>query len=250
MLKTVHIFVKTVKHFFFQNSLMNRKEQHLFEIEIFCNINTFNLSWLTKSIHFFNSCDGSVEHYACNRVDFTSEHYHCLSLFCTSCNSSSRGVNEHCDCKHTSTESPSGDQHCWLKGRHSGPASPATHSHQHFTLIKAVLIRAPEVINRGPFSGGTGRRGGDRRSLCRSRARSLWFARTEITPTTLLSRTGRKMAFKHYNYHTLLKFSNCPVELNGERKNTIPSADTVLHLKVFSGQLDAQTGLLSRSDIV
>ncbi len=62
MLKTVvlhNIFVETVMYFIFLDSQMNR--QHLFEIEIFCNIinvftvtfDQFNASLMNKSINFF-----------------------------------------------------------------------------------------------------------------------------------------------------------------------------------------------------
>ncbi len=65
MLKTVvltNIFVETVIHFIFQDSQMNSsKEQHLFEIEISCNIinvltvsfDQFNVSLMNKSVPFF-----------------------------------------------------------------------------------------------------------------------------------------------------------------------------------------------------
>ncbi len=65
MLKTVllHIFVESVMHYFFRILwwLEGSKEQHLFELEIICNIiNIFtltfdkpNASLLNKSINFF-----------------------------------------------------------------------------------------------------------------------------------------------------------------------------------------------------
>ncbi len=66
MLKTVvllHIFVETVTPLIFQDSLINTisKEQHLFQIEIFCNIlnvftvtfDRFNVYLLNKNINFF-----------------------------------------------------------------------------------------------------------------------------------------------------------------------------------------------------
>ncbi len=62
MLKTVRIFVETVIHFIFQDSLINRKfKRTAFEIEIFCNIvftvtfDQFNVPLQNKSIHFFNN---------------------------------------------------------------------------------------------------------------------------------------------------------------------------------------------------